>query len=300
MNILTTVKGTAMKAAHGVSKNSPLILTSLGVVGLVATSYLTYKSASRVREITNDLESKRIIESRINELQEKEEPEDEEAEELEVLSKNFEGINRFEVLKDLAGALALPVSTGLASVGLIALGYNILNGRLTKVATALASTVAERVYFERKYEDKYGKEEADQFFVHEEEYPNDDSTELEDDEPKKVQSTVPDLYGRWFKNSTEYASDDPSYNATYIDNVAERLQNKLFANGYLVLNEVLETLGFPREKVGGIVGWTTGDNFDLSTTVVRTEDGKSEIFVKWTTPSYIYDDIDYNGGRYSL
>ena len=66
----------------------------------------------------------------------------------------------------------------------------------------------------------------------------------------------------------------------------------------------LDALGFDRERSGMALGWTTGDSFRIETTVSNFEDPatgdfKPEIYVSWTKPHYIYDDVEFDG-RYSV
>ena len=108
--------------------------------------------------------------------------------------------------------------------------------------------------------------------------------------------------GQWYDESIEYVSDDHTYNMAYIDSVDEQLQTILFARGSLMLNEVREALGLERIRAGALLGWTTQDNFSLDKVVTMIEDEgtlKEQIWVTWTRPRYVYDEVEFNG-RYSV
>ena len=104
--------------------------------------------------------------------------------------------------------------------------------------------------------------------------------------------------GEYFDHSTEYASDDHAYNQQFIASKEQVLQERLFRNGWLFLNEVRDELGFERTRDGAMVGWTAADSFNLVQRPGRfvdptTGEMKPQIFVAWNKPHYIYDDVEY-------
>ena len=287
-------------ANHAIAKNSPLLLTVAGVVGLGATAFLAFKSAGKVADITDNLDKARETEEQINDLQNVENPTEEEKDALEALQKDFKPVKRTEVIKDLAGAVAAPVLTGTLSVCALAMSYYILNNRVLSLAASLATATAQNTYFERKFKREYGEEEFNKFTTpsHEEE------REVTDDKGKtqkkhvKLQDRDMNLNGEFFDNSTEYASDDHAYNQQFITAKEQVLQDRLFRNGWLFLNEVRDELGFERTRDGAMVGWTSSDSFNLVQRNGRfidpvTGEVKPQIYVAWSQPHYIYDDVNY-------
>lgn len=268
------------KATKTIGKNSPLILTGLGVIGVGATAFFTYKSRTRVEEIIEELEEDR---------------------------ENDIPVNRFEVAKDLTGALALPVLLGVGSACALILSYRIQNNRIVTLAGALAATTAEQTYFRAKYKKEHGQEAYDRFVTptEEQEITRTDEDGKEVTTIEEIKKDVPGIYGEWFDQSTEYASDDHDYNMAYINSVNEKLSLVLFQKGYLQLNEVREALGFQRTRAGALMGWSSADTFEISTTVTKVTDPETglfspQIFVKWHEAKYIYQDIDYSPVVYGL
>ena len=108
-------------------------------------------------------------------------------------------------------------------------------------------------------------------------------------------------------DSQEYAGDQTAmsneYNAEWIRAAERELDERMALRGNLLLNEVLEKLGFERTKEGALMGWTMGDGFRLDQQVNHfdTDDGMGEeqIFIHWPAPHYIYDDVNFTG-RYSI
>ena len=273
-----TLKQTILKAGRKIGKFAPEIYTSLGVVGVGATAYLAYKSKDKVEEVVMDIEERR---------------------------DNDLPVDPVKVTKDLAVALYIPITVGTLSVGSILMAHNIQRKRILALTGALAAQQAQNLYFETKYRKKHGDKEYEEFMIPTEQIKREETDskgkkkEVIEDVKKEVDSTI----GEWYSESTEYAADDHGYNMAYIDSISEVLQTRLFQRGNLLLNEVREELGFERIRAGALLGWTTADNFDIRkvvTTLGDEEAGelKEQIYVSWTTPKYIYDDIEFNG-RYA-
>lgn len=272
-------KNTLAKIGKTVSKHSPVILTTVGVVGLGATAVLAYNCRHKVEDVVEGIEEDRAFEREVDKVQ---------------------------VAKDLAEALYLPITVGVASMGCILMSYRIQNNRIATLASALAAQQAHNFYMENKYRKKYGKEEFQKFMT-----PTEEIEIVGEDEEGKEVMTVSEVkkeidqsIGQWYDESSEYASDDHSYNVAMIDSVNDRLNLLLFQRGHLLLNEVREALGFQRIRAGALLGWSSSDGFNIEkivTTLGDEEKGelKEQIWVTWTRPSYIYDTVEFNG-RYSI
>lgn len=265
------------QAGRTISKNSPAIFTGLGIVGLGATAYFAYKSRDGVEEIVESVE---------------------EAREAGV------EVDRWKVAKDLAGVMALPITTGLLSGACIITAHRIQNQRIGVLSSALLAQQARNLYFENKYKEKHGEEEYRKFItpVEQEERT---FTNKEGEEEKKivdVRKETNELIGEWYDKSREYFQDDHTYNMRTIESVNEKMQTRLFQKGHLLLNEVRDELGFSRTRNGNLMGWSTANHFNIETIVHNETDEEGniipQIWVTWTTPEYIWNDIDFQG-RYS-
>lgn len=304
------IKSLFAKTTKVIAKNAPLGLTVAGVLGLGATAYLSFKSAKRFEEITTDLEDKRESEAYqadIREVVTAEGVDSLNEEERDYWDENKDvdfTVKRSVIIRNVAGAFAAPVITGTVSICAITLSYMMMNNRVKGLASALATASAESYYYHKKYENQYGEEEAKRFYTPTTE--TDESTRDEDNKQVKVVTKdkgAGDLYGEWFDKSDNYVADDHTYNKAFITSVEEKMANKLFRNGYLVLNDLKDALGFERDRSGAVVGWTAGDTWllDVKTVMVANEEtGEREpqIYIHWPAPKYIYDNIEYTG-RYS-
>lgn len=273
------LKQTFGKAVHTLKKHSPAILTGAGVVGLGATAYLAYKSKDKVEAVVEEIERKNDLEI---------------------------PVSKAEVAKDITEAIYQPVVVGAASVACIIFAHRIQHKRIVTLAGALAVEQARNAYFESKYKKQHGEEAYNKFMTptEEVEHIEVDKNGKEKRTVEEVQSELNDTIGQWYDQSTEYVSDDHSYNMAYIESVEDQLQTILFQRGSLQLNEVREKLGFDRIRSGALLGWTSADSFEIIKRVSNmpnkeTGELEPQIYVTWTNARYIYNDVDFNG-RYSV
>jgi len=260
--------------SRAVGKNSPIILTVVGVVGLGATAVFSYKSSKKVEVIV---------------------------EKMEDAQANSVELNRVELGKEIIGAVALPVVTGLLSITAIGLSYHIQHNRLGALAAALASSTAEQLFYKEKYIAENGKEKAKRFYS-----PTNEATMTvvnedgeQEDVMAQIRKDIPSTHGVWYDQSSEYVIDDHAYNMQYIRSCEESLQLKMFGTGWLRMNEVLDKLGMERTRAGELLGWSTAQDFSMDLTVTNVYNEKTgtfdpQIYIQWSTPKYIYDNVDYN------
>lgn len=304
-----TIKQTLQTIGHNVGKNSPIILTATGVVGLGATAYFSYKSAKKVEVIVDGIEAVRSEQEymeRLEILKQERKLTDDQVLELDDLRGRVMPLDRMSVIKDLSAALTLPVLTGLASIACIGFSYKIQNNRILGLAGALASATAERAYYNAKYKATHGEEAYREFTTPTEKVKSmvKDAKGKDKEVETDVKKDIPSIHGEWFDKSTEYAVDDHDYNMHYIRTVNDKLDMKLFQKGHLLMNTVFEELGLPRTRQGALLGWSTATGFELSpdtTMIMNKETGelRPEIYVKWTTPTYIYETVELDG-RYGI
>lgn len=274
-----SIKSFIAKTTMGIKKHSPAIYTAIGFVGIGATAYYAYKSRDKVDAVVQRIEEAR---------------------------ENDEPVDKMEVARDLTEALYKPILTGTATVAAFALAYKIQSNRIKFLMGALVTEQARNIYFQQKYRKEHGDEAYAKFVTPVEhiEHVGVDGKGKEKITVESVKKDIDDSIGQWYSNSTEYAADDHAYNIAYIDSINDKMSTILFQRGHLTLNEVFDALGFERTRNGALLGWTTGNYFNIVkhiSNVGNVEAGESleQIWVTWSTPQYIYNSVEFNG-RYSI
>jgi hypothetical protein len=275
MNKLTIA---ASKASLKLRKHSPIIFMTAGVLGAGWAMWEAYQARNKVEDVVKG---------------------------IEIAREDGEEINKLQVAKDLGEALYKPILIGVASIGCILMAHNIQSNRIKVLMGALVTEQARNVYFEHKYKKEHGEEAYEKFVAPVE---NIEHTEIGKNGKEKVtvesvKRGVSETIGRWFSDSSEYASDDMEYNMTYVEMINDKMNTVLFQRGHLLLNEVYDALGFPRNREGALLGWSSG-SFEIKKQVLavgNTEDGETreQLWVTWTTPRYIHEEVEFNS-RYSV
>lgn len=79
--------------------------------------------------------------------------------------------------------------------------------------------------------------------------------EIEIDENEVLNHGTPSNYARVFDKENPYWQNSDEANIFYLKQQEQYANAVLRAKGYLFLNDVYDMLGFPRTKLGQIVGW---------------------------------------------
>ena len=297
------------KAFHTVArttaKHSPIIFTVGGVLGLGATAWLSFKAAKKVETIMDSVEESQEATEVLRqvEIDLRTVTTDEARQDLLETQQRFivvPEMTRMDIIKEVGAAVALPVVTGIASIACISLSYYIQNNRIVSLASALAVSTAEQTFYRAKYKKEHGEEAAREFYTPtvEEERTVVNAKGKEEKVVDTNKHAMDSMHGLWFDNSSEYASDDHAYNLAFIREQKDRLDLTLFRKGVIKLNDVLDALRMPRVRMGGVVGWSTAQNFNLfpQTTYVRdpqTGEDIPQIYIQWSeAPKDIYNLVE--------
>ncbi|QHJ81771.1 MAG: hypothetical protein [Bacteriophage sp.] len=297
------------KAFHTVArttaKHSPIIFTVGGVLGLGATAWLSFKAAKKVETIMDRVEESQEATEVLKQVEIglRTVTTDEARKDLLATQQRFivvPEMTRMDIVKEVGAAISLPVVTGIASIACISLSYYIQNNRIVSLASALAVSTAEQTFYRAKYKKEHGEEAAREFYTPtvEEERTVVNAKGKEEKVVDTNKHAMDSMHGLWFDQSSEYASDDHAYNLAFIREQKDRLDLTLFRKGVIKLNDVLDALRMPRVRMGGVVGWSTSQNFDLfpQTTYVRdpqTGEDIPQIYIQWSeAPKDIYNLVE--------
>lgn len=288
--IMTTMGRTFNKVGFKLKKHSPEILVAAGVVGTVASAVMACKATTKISAILDN--TKETVES-IHEVAKN--PEHEEKYSEEDKKRDLTIVYVQTGLK-LAKLYAPSVILGVASIGSILASNNILRKRNMALAAAYTAIdtsfkeyrnrVAERFGNDVEREIRYNikAKEIEKTVVDDE---GNESTETQT--VNVVDPTVTSPYACLFDSKSLAWERDSDYNLMFLRAQQNLANDKLKADGYLFLNDVLDLLDIPRTKAGQIVGWLydskhpIGDNFvDFGIQPVcraNEEDDYEEVFL---------------------
>jgi hypothetical protein len=284
--LMTTVSSSFKKIGFKIKKHSPEILVVAGVVGTVVSAVMACKATTKVSDILEkakeDINS--IHDCAANEeFVEEYTPED--------VKKDLTIVYVQTGIK-LAKLYAPAVVLGALSLSGILASNNILRKRNVALAAAYATVDKGFKQYRNRVVERFG-EEVDRELKHGIKANKIEKVIVgEDGKKKKVKETVSVVerdslsdYSFFFDESNPYWEKDGNYNRMFLLAQQQYANDKLKANGYLFLNDVLDTLGIPRTKAGQIVGWVykpdnpNGDNY-VDFGIYETYRRDEESFVK--------------------
>ena len=275
INVLSKLGKAVGKVGEITSTKAPLLLSIGGVVGVAGTAYLSYKSAKKVEEIVENIE--------------------------EYTEEHGVAPSRYEVVRDLAGAVALPVAVGALSIGAIVLSYKIQDGRISALSGALTGVLAERTFYKDKYVQQHGEEEAKKFYSP----VTEKAVKIEDEDgnEREIKSTtinreLDEVNGIWFDSNSELYTDDEFLNQQQVYSTIEELDSKFFQKGEVTMNELREAFGFQPSELGALLKWTDLTGFGLEAVEhdiynERTGEHEALIYLTWKAPKHAYSGFSF-------
>ena len=231
----------AKKFEKLLTDNSPVLLTSVGVAGTIATAVLTGKASFEAAQIINEAENGYALEPK---------------EKVELTWKLY----------------IPPVIVGAGTVSAIVLANRI--GTRRAAAMAAAYTISEKAYTEyrEKVVEKLG--EAKEQEVRDEiaqqrvnaNPPNNEVIIVDNGDVLFLESYT----GRYFKSSMETvkkALNDTNY--------------QMYSDMYASLGDFQQRIGLPRTSLSEEVGWTVEDKIEIEFSATLTEDQRPCIVMNY-------------------
>lgn len=249
-NTLTTyVKRTAMKAKHKTIKHAPEITITLGIAGVIVSSVIACK---RTMELPDILEKGKKDVEEIREKYQDTSDEREERKEITIAYAKTGG--------SIARLYAFPVVLGAASIFCIGASHGMMKKRNAGLAAYAASLDSEFKKYRERVIEKYGEEAEKElrYGMKTETVTTVDEDGNETTEEQKVSTIKPEDLGdftRFYQAGCIGWTKDPEHNKLYLRQMESIANNKLRTEGHVWLNDVLEMLGYPKTKLGHVVGW---------------------------------------------
>lgn len=241
------------KSVATIKRYSPEILTTAGVIGVVASGILSSRATLKLEpiierhEIAIDTAKKKTHDLTADEYSSTQHKRE--------ITKVY-----LTTSKDLFKLYALPVSIGIAGIGCLISSHGIMSQR--NVATVAAYKALETSFgeYRKRVVADLGEEKDREY-----RYAKTTTTiEVLDEEgnasDEKVETIIPSSYERVFSELNPNWSEVPGINQMTIKQQQNWMNDLLNQRGYVFLNEVYHNLGFEDVPEGQVVGWLRKEN----------------------------------------
>lgn len=245
-------------------KNSPAILTNLGIAGVVGASILACVATLKVSKVLEEHQTvlDTIVEAKA----------DDSVVYTDDDAKKDKTITYTKTTLKIAKLYIPAVVLGGLSIAAIVKSHNILNKRNAAVAAALTTVSESFSKYRTAVVDKYG-ERTDYELRH---GIKTEKVTVKDENGKNKKETIDVAsgvinpcsdYARYFDQSCDGWNEDSEYNLMFLKAQQQYANDRLVAKGFLYLNDVYEMIGIQGSKAGQVVGWVystdkpEGDNY---------------------------------------
>lgn len=234
------------------NRNSPQILTGLGVLGVIETGFLAYKAGEKGRVI---MDKKR---KDLRDVQ----PGDREA------KRAVMG----EIVKEMTPVLAPPVLMGIATGACIIGSNKVSTRRIAAISAAYSLTETALKEYKQKTVELIGERKAQNI---REAIAKD---KIQKNPPSEASSPIIITGNGDVKCFDSYSGRYFYSNAQKIGNAICKLSNEARNAMYVSLNEFWDEIGLPRTNMGEDLGWNCDDCIDgqlpIATTAILTPEGE--------------------------
>lgn len=263
----TALKPVMVKAAIKLKKHAPTILVGAGLASMVGAGVLACRATLKAEAVMDEHKKNlKLVKDTREEMDETVYSEKDYQKDLTIVYART--CMAYAKLYGPAVTLAIGGATAILA------GYNIINKR--SVAIMAAYNALEKTYKEYRArvqntmsedEDRYFKtgifkDKIEQEVVDEKGKKKKEKTEVlvADDEDITTKLSP---YSRIYDDGCTGWTKDPENNLIVLRNTQSYFNDLLKINGFVLLNDVYEALGFPRTQAGAVVGWAlgNGDNY---------------------------------------
>ena len=261
-----TLRKSFKKAQLTVRKHSPEILMVAGVIGTVAGAVMACKETLELEDVLDECKQEKM------ELEEQYAMCEQYSE--DALKKDQVKLTIKQAVK-IVKLYAPSVIMEVTSIGVIFASNDIMRKRNASMAAAYATLNSMYKRYRQNVIESYGEEvDKDMRFG----VKHEKVTEIDEDGNKvKIDARIVDLdntalaisdYSRFFQSGCKgFDASSGRYNLLYLKGIQAMFNNKLIADGYVMLNDVYRELGFDTIPEGWSIGWVydeanpIGDNY---------------------------------------
>ena len=255
--IIATVNSKVTKLGFKFKKHSPEIFIISGIVGGIAAAVMACKATTKAGKVIDkakdDLDMiHAAIDGRVP------------AKENYAEEESKKDITKVYVSTGLSLVKLYAPAVVLGGLSITAILYsnNILQKRNVALAAAYATVDSSFKDYRNRVIERFGDEVDKELKYNIKPLTVQEKTVDENGNEVVTEKTVKiadpgehNMYTRIFDESSCYWSKTPDYNQMFLIGRERYANDKLNAQGYLFLNDVLEMLDLPRTKEGQMVGW---------------------------------------------
>ena len=253
-----TLRKSFKKAQLTVRKHSPEILMVAGVIGTVAGAVMACKETLELEDVLDECKQEKM------ELEEQYAMCEQYSE--DALKKDQVKLTIKQAAK-IVKLYAPSVIMEVTSIGVIFASNDIMRKRNASMAAAYATLNSMYKRYRQNVIESYGEEvDKDMRFG----VKHEKVTEIDEDGNKvKIDARIVDLdntalaisdYSRFFQGGCRgFDENSGRYNILYLKGIQAMFNNKLIADGYVMLNDVYRELGFDTIPEGWSIGWVYDD-----------------------------------------
>ncbi len=255
--IIATVNSKVSKLSFKFKKHSPEIFIISGIVGGIAAAVMACKATTKAGKVIDkakdDLDMiHAAIDGRVP------------AKENYAEEESKKDITKVYVSTGLSLVKLYAPAVVLGGLSITAILYsnNILRKRNVALAAAYATVDSSFKDYRNRVIERFGDEVDKELKYNikpltvQEKTVDENGNEVVTEKTVKVADPGEhNMYTRIFDESSCYWSKTPDYNQMFLIGRERYANDKLNAQGYLFLNDVLEMLDLPRTKEGQMVGW---------------------------------------------
>lgn len=268
-------------------KNSPTILFSAGVIGVVGTTVLACRATLKVDDVLDEANEKL---EKAKALRESDHPDYSEKDyNKDVAFIYIRSAVRFTKLFGPAFVL------GVTSIGALAGAHNILSKRNMALTAAYAAVEKGFSEYRERVVAEFGEDKDREL-----RYSTESKTIVEEKKNgemkkvnvKRVGPAGSSIYAKFFDETNQSWSPTPEYNRIFLQAKQNYANDMLHARGHVFLNEVYDSLGLERTQAGAVVGWVLskdGDNYIDFGIFTRPENDKVRDFVNGLNGAILLD-----------
>lgn len=238
----------ASRGTLKLGKHSPVIMFSVGIVGVVATAVLASKATLNLDEIIQETEDQR---SSAKAFLERDNDYDDDKYHADMRTLQIR--QSLKVLRLYAPAIGV----GVLSIACLTGSHVVLTKRNTALMAAYATLDRGFKSYRARVEDEYGPDKDREFYHGVETEEVEVVTKKGELKKQTVETAAgPSMYGRLYnKHNPLFVHSSPELNIAQLRMYQNTLNWKLKSQGHLFLNEAYDQLNYPRTKAGQVVGW---------------------------------------------